>query len=71
MDPITLIVTALAAGADSAVQDEAPDAVTGAYIGLRDAVRQRLAEHPGGELALARYEAEPQVGRVQLAAELT
>lgn len=70
MDPVTLIVMALAADAGSAVRAEAPDSVTGAYERLMDAVRVRLAGHPSGEVALARYQADPQAGRALLAAEL-
>lgn len=69
-DPVALIVTALAAGADPSVRDEASDAVKGAYGRLRDAVRQRLAGRPDGESALACYEADPQAGRALLAAAL-
>lgn len=70
MDPVTLIVTALAAGAASAVQDGASAAVKGAYVRLRDAVRERLAGRADGELVLARHEADPQIWQAPLAAEL-
>jgi roadblock/LC7 domain-containing protein len=70
VDPVALIVTALAAGAVPAVRAEAPDAVTGAYGRLTDAVRMRLAGHPEGKVALARYQADPQMERALLAAEL-
>jgi hypothetical protein len=66
VDPIALIVTALAAGADPSVPEEVDDA----YERLREAVRQRLAEHLSGESALARYEAEPQTGQELLSAAL-
>ncbi len=70
MDPVALIVTAQAAGAGSAVQDETSDAAKSTYARLREAVRQRLAGRPDGELALARHEADPQAGRASLAGEL-
>ena len=70
MDPVALIVTALAAGAGSAVQDGASDAVKGAYTRLREAVCERLAGYPDGELALARHEAGRQAGQAPLAAVL-
>jgi hypothetical protein len=63
VDPVTLVVTALAAGAASA-------AVKEAYQRLRDAVRARLAGRPGGELVLARHEAAPQTWQAPLTAEL-
>jgi hypothetical protein len=71
MDPITLIVTALAAGAASALQDGTSAAVKDAYTRLRAAVRNRLAARPDGELILARHEAAPQTWRAPLAAELS
>ena len=70
MDPVSLIVSALAAGAGLAVQDGASDAVKGAHARLREAVRQRLVARPDGELALARYEADPPAAMALLAAEL-
>jgi hypothetical protein len=71
VDSVALIVTALAAGAGSAVQDEAPDAVKDAYARLLSGVRQRLSARRDGELALARYEAAPQTWHVSLMSALT
>ncbi len=71
MEPITLIVTALAAGAASGLQDTGSSAVKDAYASLIALVRQRLAGHPGGELALARHQTSPETGRAPLAAELS
>jgi hypothetical protein len=71
MDPVTLIVTALAAGAASALQDGASAAVKEAYGRLRDAVRARLVGRPDGELVLARHEASPATWRAPLTSELT
>jgi hypothetical protein len=70
VDPVALVVTALAAGAASAGQDEASDAVKDRYERLRDAIRIRLAGHPAGELALARHQVDAQTGQVPLTAEL-
>jgi tetratricopeptide (TPR) repeat protein len=66
MDPVTVIMAALAAAA----RDGRPDAVKGAYAQFRDAVRVLLAGRPGGELALAKYEVDPQAWRALLAEEL-
>jgi hypothetical protein len=71
MDPVSLIVTALAAGAASAVQDGASEAVKEAYRRLRDAVRRRLGGRPDGELVLARHEAAPDTWQAPLEAELS
>jgi len=61
VDPVSLIVAALAAGAGSAVQDGASAAVKGAYARLRDAVRGRLAGRADGAVVLARHGNDPQV----------
>ena len=51
MDPITLIVAALAAGASggaiSALQDDVKGAVIAAYGKLRGLVAKRVAGNPG------------------------
>jgi hypothetical protein len=74
MDPITLVVTALAVGAStgalSALQDDAKDAVTSAYAKLRGLVKKRVAGNQGAELALAEYEADPANWEASLTAKL-
>jgi hypothetical protein len=70
MDPVTVIAAALAAGSAAAAREGTPDAVKGAYARLLDGVRERLAGQPGGEMALAKYDADPQAGRALLAEEL-
>jgi hypothetical protein len=70
MDPITLIVTALAAGAALGVRDTASSAVEDAYAGLTALVRERLGDRPDGELVLARHEQAPETWRAPLIAEL-
>ena len=71
MDPVTLIVTALAAGAAAALQDGASAAVKDAYARLRALVAKRFADRPDGELVLARHEAAPQTWEAPLTAELS
>lgn len=70
MDPITLIVAALAAGAASGVKDAASSAVRDAYAGLRALVKKRLAGRADAELILARYERAPETWRAPLETEL-
>ena len=70
MDPVTLILTALAAGAASALQDDAKSAVKVAYARLRDALKRRFAGRRVGEVALAGHEADPTMWEPQLRAEL-
>jgi hypothetical protein len=71
MDPVTLIVTALAAGATSALQDGASAAVKDAYARVKALVMRRFANRPKGEVVLAEHEAAPQVWEAPLAAELS
>ena len=70
MDPITLIVTALAAGAALGVQDTASAMVMDAYAGLKALVRRRLGGDPGAELVLTRHEQAPEIWQAPLMAEL-
>lgn len=70
MDPITLIVTALAAGAALGITDTASSAIKDAYAGLKTLVRKRLGGRPDAELVLAKHEQAPQTWRTPLMAEL-
>jgi hypothetical protein len=70
VEPISLIVAALAAGTAAGVQGTASTAVADAYAGLKAMVRKRLAGRPGGELVLARHEQAPQTWEAPLAEEL-
>lgn len=70
MDPVSLIVAALAAGAVAGAQNTATDAVKDAYTGLKELVRRRLSGRESGRVALARHEADPQQQVPVLEAEL-
>ena len=70
MDPITLIVTALAAGAALGVKDTASATVTDAYAGLKTLVRRRLGGAPHAELVLAEHERAPETWQAPLMTEL-
>jgi hypothetical protein len=70
MDPITLIVTALAAGVVSGITDSASSVVKDACASLKALVRKRLAGRPDAELVLARHEQAPQTWQAPLAAML-
>ncbi len=56
MDPISLILTALAAGAAGAAKDTASQAVKDAYAGLKQLVQQHFAGKQHAEVALDGYE---------------
>jgi RIP homotypic interaction motif len=71
MDPVTLIVTALAAGAGLGLKDTASAAVTDAYASLKTLITRRLRGRRDGEMVLARHAEAPQVWEVPLTAELT
>ena len=70
MDPITLIVTALAAGAALGAQDTVSAMVKDAYAGLKALVKKRLGGRPGGELVLAEHARAPETWQAPLMAEL-
>jgi hypothetical protein len=71
MDPITIIVTALAAGSTLGLRDTAASAVHDAYLSLKTLVRRRLGSRADGELVLARHSEAPGTWEGPLAAELT
>jgi hypothetical protein len=68
MDPITLIVSALAAGAAVGAQDTVSAMVKDAYAGLKALARKRLGGRPGAELVLARHEQAPETWQAPLMA---
>src|SRR5262245_11864279 len=70
MDPITLIATALAAGATVGLKDSASSAVREAYAGLKARVKDKLRSRPDADVVLARYEDTPETWRDPLEAEL-
>ena len=59
MEPVTLIVGALAAGALKGVGESASAAVKDAYAALKAAVREKFAGKPSAEVVLAEYENDP------------
>jgi|SRR5580704_7625672 hypothetical protein len=75
MDPITLIVAALAAGASAgtldALKDDVKELVKAAYATLRGLARKRVEDQPGAELVLAQHETDPQTWEAPLARMLT
>lgn len=71
MDPVTLIVTALTAGAASALQDGTSAAVKDAYARLKVLVSKRFAGRAKAEMVLAEHQNDPQVWQEPLSAELS
>jgi hypothetical protein len=76
MEPITLILTALAAGASAGtldeLKDEAKEKVKAAFARLHDLLskRFRAAGTPNAEAVLAEYVADPESYQVPLAKKL-
>ena len=70
MDPTTLILTALVAGAAASVKDTATQAVKDAYNGFKMLIHNKLVGKPVAEMALAQFEEDPDVWKVPLEKEL-
>jgi hypothetical protein len=71
MDPVSLVVMALAAGAALGLKDTASQAVKDAYGGLKALVKKRFAGRADAGLVLAKHEQAPETWEKPLAAELT
>lgn len=56
MEPISLIITALVAGAAKAAGDAAPDA----YNGLKALIKRKFAGEPKAEMVLEEHETDPE-----------
>jgi hypothetical protein len=67
VDPITLLVSALAAGAASAVKETAGKAITDAYAALKDAIKKKYA---GVDLAPVEQKPASAPKRASLAEDL-
>ncbi len=70
MDPVSVVVAALAAGAVAGAQGTAADVVKDAYATLKALVRRRFAGRPSGETALVQHEVKPEAWQGALEAEL-
>jgi hypothetical protein len=71
MDPVTLVVAALAAGAAHGVSDTASAAVKDAYAGLKAKVRGWFGGSASREVVLAEHEKSPETWQTPLTAALT
>jgi hypothetical protein len=70
MEPVTLILGALAAGALGGVGEAATSAVRDAYQGLRGLLTKKLAGRASAEVALVEHETDPVTWRDPLAQAL-
>jgi hypothetical protein len=60
VDPVMLIVAALAAGASAGLGDAASQAIKDAYAGLKGLIKRRFAGNAKAEETLADHEADPE-----------
>jgi hypothetical protein len=70
MEPISLIIAALAAGAIAGVKDTAGQAVKDAYTGLKTLIRRRFAGNQEAQASLDQAERQPESGQALLAQHL-
>jgi rhamnose utilization protein RhaD (predicted bifunctional aldolase and dehydrogenase) len=70
VDPVSLIVAALAAGASAAFQDAARQVVKDAYAGLKSLLRHNLADEPEALSVIEQHEEAPEVWEKSLEREL-
>ncbi len=66
MEPISLIVAALVAGAAKAAGDAAPDA----YKGLKALIKRKFAGEPKAEMILEEHEQDPETYELPLKKKL-
>ncbi len=60
MDPLSLIVAALAAGAAAAAKDTSGAAIRDGYQGLKALIQKRLAADPAASMVLQEHEKDPE-----------
>jgi hypothetical protein len=70
MDPVSLIVAALAAGASAALKDTATEAIKDAYNGLKSLLKRKLGNEPAAQVAIDEHEKAPGVWEKPLESEL-
>jgi hypothetical protein len=70
MEPISLILAALLAGVAKGAGESAAHAVQDAYVGLRDALKRRLAGKPAAEQAVEQYMQDPDAWKGNLEVHL-
>jgi predicted ATPase len=70
MEPISLILTALASGAAAVLKDSAGDAIKTAYEGLKGLIIRKLTGRPRAEMVMAGHEENPEAWQAPLKIEL-
>jgi hypothetical protein len=59
VDPVSIVLAALAAGALAAAKDTASQAVKDAYAGLKTLVKKYINDKPHAQMTLTEYEIDP------------
>jgi hypothetical protein len=70
VDPVSLIVAALAAGASVALKETAGAAVKDAYAGLKSLLKRKAGDRPLITEVIEQHEEEPEIWEKPLQAEL-
>lgn len=71
MDPVTLVLTALVAGASAGLSGTATQAISEAYTGLKQLLRRRFAGRGQDPGMLEVEETEPEAWRTRLDGRLS
>ncbi len=66
MDPLSLILSALAAGATASAQTTASEAVKDSYTALKTLIQKKFAGKPKAEAALADHADDPETYKLPL-----
>src|SRR4051794_20222583 len=66
VDPVSLILAAMVAGASSGAGEVAGAAVKDAYQGLKELLLRKVRGVPAGEIAVQQYEDDPQTWKAPL-----
>ncbi|BAY26759.1 hypothetical protein NIES2100_65750 [Calothrix sp. NIES-2100] len=70
MEPISLIIAALGAGAIAAAKDTAGTAVKDAYQGLKTLIKKRFESEPKAQMVLEEHETDPETYEAPLKKKL-
>lgn len=70
MEPISMIIAALGAGAIAATKDTAGTAVKDAYQGLKTLIKKKFAGEPKAEMVLEEHETDPETYEAPLKKKL-
>ncbi|MEH2219292.1 MAG: hypothetical protein V7K72_19645 [Nostoc sp.] len=70
MEPISMIIAALGAGAIAATKDTAGTAVKDAYQGLKNLIKKKFESEPKAQMVLEEHEADPETYEAPLKKKL-